>query len=126
MKEFNLEEAKKGKQVCTRNGRPARIICWDRKTENGEFSILALVTDPGGINESPQSYTNSGKWHPSQGCHDMDLIMETEKKEGWVNLYRDTGELITGSTIFGSEEIAKEFHDENMDYFGTTKIEWEE
>lgn len=31
MKPFNLEEAKAGKQVVTKSGRPVRIICWDVK-----------------------------------------------------------------------------------------------
>lgn len=32
MKEFDLEKAKAGHPVCTRNGNKARIICFDRKT----------------------------------------------------------------------------------------------
>ena len=30
MKEFDLELAKKGASVCTRNGRHVRILCFDR------------------------------------------------------------------------------------------------
>ena len=37
---FNLEEAKQGKPVCTRDGSPARIICWDKL---GKLPIVALV-----------------------------------------------------------------------------------
>ena len=41
MKPFDLELAKKGHPVCTRDGRDARIICYDAKT--GEYPIIALV-----------------------------------------------------------------------------------
>lgn len=41
LKPFDLEAAKAGKPVCTRDGRKARIVCYDRKSEN--YPILALV-----------------------------------------------------------------------------------
>lgn len=40
-KPFDLEQAKAGKPVCTRDGHKARIICFDAKLEN--YSIIALV-----------------------------------------------------------------------------------
>ena len=30
MKPFNIEESKKGAKLITRNGRSARVICYDR------------------------------------------------------------------------------------------------
>lgn len=45
MKQFDLEAAKNGAPVCTRDGRKARIICFDRKTEFD--TIVALVEDKG-------------------------------------------------------------------------------
>lgn len=39
MKPFNLELAKQGHPVITRNGKKARIICFDRKGE----PIVALI-----------------------------------------------------------------------------------
>ena len=41
-KPFDLEQAKAGKPVCTRDGRKARIICFDTKTL-GDYPIIALV-----------------------------------------------------------------------------------
>lgn len=41
MKDFNLEKAKQGKKVCCRDGRPARIICYDAKFS--EYKICALI-----------------------------------------------------------------------------------
>lgn len=48
LKPFNLEEAKAGKPVRTRNRRDARIICWDCKTgrkvsRKHETCLIALV-----------------------------------------------------------------------------------
>lgn len=40
MKEFDLEKAKAGHPVCTRDGKEARILCFDRI---GHRPIVALV-----------------------------------------------------------------------------------
>lgn len=50
MKKFDLELAKQGHPVQTRNGRPVRIICWDRKSE---YPIVALIGTSG-----PRTQTN--------------------------------------------------------------------
>ena len=79
LKPFDLEAAKAGKPVCTRNGRKARIICFDAE---GEHPIIALVTD--GVQESPYNYTKEGYYH-TEGVETMaDLMMLPEKKEGWI------------------------------------------
>lgn len=44
MKEFNINEAKAGAKVITRNGRKARIICFDRKSGKWPGKMIALVT----------------------------------------------------------------------------------
>ena len=45
VKPFDLNAAKDGKSVCTKDGRPARIICFD--TKGGIYPIIALVEDNG-------------------------------------------------------------------------------
>ena len=40
MKPFNLEEAKAGKPICTKDGNEARIIIFDKK---GEYKIVGLI-----------------------------------------------------------------------------------
>ena len=42
MRQFNLQEAKQGAEVCTVNGDKVRILCYDGKA-NPEFPIVALV-----------------------------------------------------------------------------------
>lgn len=46
LKPFDLEAAKAGKPVCTRDGRKARIICYDRQSDHG-FPLVALVESTG-------------------------------------------------------------------------------
>lgn len=75
-KQFDLEAAKAGKPVCTRNGKKARIVCFDRKSYL--YPILALVqwTDELEI-EGISSYTADGKYHASARgkVSEHDLVM---------------------------------------------------
>ena len=64
-------------QIKTRDGRPARIICWNAL---GSYPIVALI-NMGGY-EFPSNYTNDGK----NDCRDnvmtnLDLVIETEGGE---------------------------------------------
>lgn len=94
LKEFDLEAAKLGKPVCTRDGRKARIICFDRDWEK---HIVALVSDPFG--ESAHYYLSNGKVDFDKQ-NDEDLMMLPEKKEGWININKDAG-------LFKSKEEAE-------------------
>jgi len=118
MKEFNLEEAKAGKAVCTRDGRPARIICFDRKSNS--YPIIALIAETIGNGEVYKSYTIDGKFDGRGKTDNLDLMMVAEKKEGWINIYSDH---TRSYEIFDTEEEAKKY----MYGRGTTiKITWEE
>ena len=95
LKEFDLEAAKAGKPVCTRDGRKARIICFDLKNE--EYPIVAAVENDS--SETLFSYTTNGEI--ADGIKsDKDLIMLPEKKEGWININKDAG-------LFKSKEEAE-------------------
>ena len=119
LKPFDLNSAKAGKPVCTRDGRKARIICFDAE---GEHPIIALVTD--GVQESPYNYTKEGYYH-IEGVETMaDLMMLSEKKGGWVNVYKFATVYVVG-TLFDNEEDARKDR-LNPDYIATIKIEWEE
>ena len=125
MKPFNLEEAKAGKPVCTRDGRKARIICFDAK---GEHPIIALVTD--GIQESPYNYTEKG-CHYIEDVETMaDLMMLSEKKEGYVNLYPNCNDnyaaRLGNSVIYKDKEFAEDMAKEDPNYIKTVKVQWEE
>lgn len=84
LKEFNLEAAKAGKPVCTRDGRPARIICFDRVTNStNEYTghLIVLVTN---LNGGEQSFYYTEKGNLAGGDeydnHKWDLMMLPEKE----------------------------------------------
>lgn len=89
IKPFNLEAARSGKPVCTRDGRKVRIICFDKgKKTNDFFPVVALVeTEESG--ELIINYTNTGHYWPDTRISDNDLVMLLEKKEMWTNVYRE-------------------------------------
>lgn len=72
MKPFNLEEARAGKPICTRNGDKARIICTDIKCL--VYHIVAAVWDSIGEQEEVLAYTDKGE-HCEGTSSDFDLFM---------------------------------------------------
>lgn len=116
LKPFDLEAARSGKPVCTRDGRKVRIVCSDAKRKD-EKNIIALVPskDYPGF-EDLIAYPNNGNYH---GGHenDGDLMMLPEKKEGWVNLYK--------SSSYSTKEEAIKYRNKCNDYIDTIKINWE-
>lgn len=118
LKDFDLEAAKQGKPVCTRDGCKARIICFDAK---GKQPIIALLEREKTDEEIIQTYSMNGRYYEFRKEDPRDLMMLPEKKEGWVNVYR--------SQIYDTFERATEAYkrtcnDDN--YLQTIKISWEE
>lgn len=121
MRPFNIEEAKEGKPVCTRKGRPVNILCYNRKDTN-RFIIVALVDYEN--EELLRTYTIEGK--SSCYLHEDDLMMASEKHEGWINVYHGSGIPYPGDHIYDSKEKAFEMRDIYDSYVDSIKIEWEE
>ena len=117
MKPFNLEEAKQGKPVCTRDGKPVRILCFDYKDES--YSIVGIISY--GEYESVNTFTEEGKWSSDRTYSNSDLFMAPVKHEGWINIYPDN---CTSSQIYPTEEKAK--FCANDEAISTVKIEWED
>ena len=109
-----MEEAKAGKPVYTRDGRKARIICFDCKDE--AFPIVALVS---GSSEKEEviSYDKDG-FSTTRESKDI-LFMLPERKEGWVNVYNDT-------PIYDTKERAELGALTIRKRIATVKISWEE
>lgn len=126
MKEFDLEKAKAGRPVCTRDGHEARILCFDRV---GHHPIVSLVKD--GDNETIFSYDDMGRYsNDGRECM-CDLFMKAVIREAWINLYKDKDErLFPGLILFESEKEAKDRMESGEKssrlYYKTVKIEWEE
>ena len=122
LKPFNLEEAKAGKPVCTRDGRKARIICFDYKGDGNAYPILALISTSnlsGTPSEIIAKYTEDGRYTKYNSVENgEDLMMLSEKKEGWVNVYKER--------IYSTKEEAIEATYDGVTYVDTVKISWEE
>ena len=114
LKPFNLETAKQGKPVCTRDGRKARIICFDMNSFNNHI-IVALITEENGT-ETIYSYTSDGKWKETKT--ENDLMMLPEKKEGWAKIRKDIN-------LYDTKEEADRKMIGNDEYV-TAKVCWEE
>ena len=122
-KPFDLEAAKAGKPVCTRDGRKARIICFDAKCNK---PIVALIYDCN--KETVLQYLENGRCFVDQ-IDKYDLMMFPQKKEGWVNVYKsyNVGKKIPCmASIYPTKEEAKKSSVVGFDYVDTVKIEWEE
>lgn len=118
MKEFNLEAAKAGARVYTRDGREVRIVCFDAKSE---YPILALIMCGDG-NGCLNTYTIDGYYNIDKKESSSDLFMSSTKHEGWVNIYRESGHVLG---IYETEAMAKQ-EIIPSGYVATAKIEWEE
>ena len=110
LKPFDLQKAKAGKPVCTRDGRKARIICFDRRLfyKNVSYPILALVecSDGEDLIEDGAEYKD-------------DLMMLPEKKEGWAVIFKDD--------LLRTEKEAQELAGNSIsEVIRIEKIEWEE
>ena len=97
LKPFDIQKAREGKPVCTRDGRKARIICFDKK--NDYYPIIALVETEG--KECIFQYTSNGEYlEGNENNSHSNLMMLPEKKEGWINVKKD-------ASLFKSREEAE-------------------
>lgn len=80
---FDLEAAKSGAKVVTRDGRPARIVCFDAKDR---YPIIALVDNKDGT-EICCSFTADGH-HLYQEPESTTLMMLPTPVKRWRVVYR--------------------------------------
>lgn len=127
LKEFDLEAAKAGKPVCTRDGRKARIICFDLNNKN--FPIVAIINCD--TEENAYQYDIDGVC--DEHDNNLNLMMSPEKKEGWVNIYGEEKGRYCSNVIYSSKEEALNISKQSLniskqseEHITTIKIEWEE
>ena len=113
LKPFDIQKAREGKPVCTRDGRKVRIVCFDRKRT---YPIIALIEE--GEDERVCSYMPNGRRYEREEGWKDDLMMLPEKKEGWVNVYKDS--------VYDTKDEALIGRSESRGYIDTIKISWEE
>jgi len=128
LKPFDIQKAKEGKPVCTRDGRKARIICFDTKYIR---PIVALVDHGDEVDEEVEEIIechNDGYYNCREIPSPNDLMMLPEKKDGWVNINKATlgNDTVVFGHIFKNREDAVKSAENNDRYIATVKIEWEE
>lgn len=112
LKEFDLEAAKAGKPVCTRDGRKARIICFDLNNKN--FPIVAIINCDS--EENAYQYDIDGIC--DEHDNNLNLMMSLEKKEGWIIIHKEA--------IYDKETAEKIARETTANVIRIQKIEWEE
>lgn len=115
LRPFDLEAAKAGKPVYTRDGRKVRIICFDAKCNK---PIVALIQGSDN-SEQIEYYTENGVFS-NNGItgKNRDLMMLLQKKEGWIIIHKEA--------IYDKETAEKIAKETTADVIRIQKIEWEE
>lgn len=119
LKPFNLEEylANPSRKVVTRCGLAVtRFLCTDRKHTK---PIVACIED--GCTEVICFYAKDGKVTSNMST-DFDLFFATEKREGWINIFKND---TVFPEIYETQDLAKEYGMYRSGYVDTIKIEWE-
>ena len=126
LKPFDLEAARSGKPVCTRDGRKARIICFDAQSEQ---PIIALVEHNHFGEIITQHHENGAISESGTRVSNSDLMMLPEKKGG-VGEYcknRRWGYCCKGAEVHSDYNDAILENINVLDKRGiTVKIVWEE
>ena len=88
---FDVEKAKNGAKVVTRNGLPVKIV--DYPIKNEDCPILGLVLIEG--KEFPLIFTNTGShYNNSESCYDLFIEEEVEEDDSDYDPYKATVESI--------------------------------
>lgn len=120
IREFNYEMAKKGEPVCTMDGKPVRIVCWDKK--GTDFPIIGLVDDNGV--EYYKAYNKDGKFDPT-GDSKYNLRMKGKKQIRYAGVcINDEGERTLGCLYDNAMAVIEDSRC-NV-YIALAKVEWEE
>lgn len=117
MKPFDLEKAKNGERICTRDGREVRFL---GIVENKLYPVAAAYTDEDG-EEWVDIYTAEGR--ESESCPgEGDLVMNASNV-GYINIFKNG---ICGGIVWPTREKAKDNIGKGGEFIETIKVEWEE
>lgn len=118
---FSLEKylENPARQVVTRDGRPARIICTNAKRK---YHVIALVES--NDMEMTYDYNEEGKFLDDKEDN-RDLFFVSEKRTCWVNVYmeKDGTHTRVGGVYDTKEEALKQMS--IHDYVGTVSFDLE-
>lgn len=121
-KDFDLNEAKKGAEIVTVSGQNVRLICFDRRNDNG-YNIVGLIEDVRTKDEFICYFNDKGEpYDCAFEC--CELKIKTKIVEKWCNVYRDSYDSFYTSKMFDNKQDAINFvSDDN--YVDTVKISFE-
>lgn len=123
MKKFNLEEAKAGAPLITRDGRPVRFL---GERQHPDYPIIAVVKSD--RIEEVYTYNTYGR-NLTMDERENDLFMAPTKRKMYANFYFNNkrGEYDIGC-IYNNEKEANNniIKDSVSQYIKTIEIEWEE
>ena len=122
LKPFDLEKAKAGAKVVTRDGTDVRVICWDGKFEK---PIIALVNNRDG-SENLNFYSLDGKFHAPLGAYERDLFLAPTPRKLFVNLFKDGNEIYATCGVYESLEEALKYQNQSRCYIKTIEFEIED
>ncbi len=86
LKPFDLEAAKRGDPICTRNGREAKFIAHVPDAGNA-WKVVAMYLDDDGEKKAIGLYENGGLYENNDESK-WDLVMAPRKVQLWVRAYR--------------------------------------
>lgn len=122
MRPFDLDEylINPSRRVVTRDGRAVKIHCTNYDSRQ---PIIAQVED----HNFSRSFTEDGRYYIDDRNSPYDLFFAPEKREGWINLYKNEhGISWTSPKYFTSKEEAEKERKCYTCSVTTIKIEWEE
>lgn len=121
-KNFDLNEAKKGAEIVTVSGQNVRLICFNRRNDNG-YNIVGLIEDVRTKDEFICYFNDKGEpYDCAFEC--CELKIKTKMVEKWVNVYRCSDDSFIASKLFDNKEDAIKCVAGN-DYIDTVKISFE-
>ena len=123
---FDIEKAMNGSDICTRDGRNARILCFDAK---GDRPIVALIDQNGLSDDYPYKYYTNGFFYDNT-ISDIDLMIVQSIKTGYVNLYKNNSDnddcIYNTSNVYSSIEEARNHIVDQDRYVDTVEFSWKE
>ena len=93
MKEFNLEAAKRGEPIQTRDGQSAKFIAHVPEAQEHQRMVVFFDGAVWVVGES-------GNFYQNKFASNHDLFMSPKKRTVWVNIYG------TSATVYCSEQDA--------------------
>lgn len=128
MKAFNLEQAKKGRCVCTRDGHEVQILDYDYKCHYFSNNVTRqtivgkVKLDDG--EEELRVWSLDGFIHEDKSPHEFDLFLSRERCKGWINIFRTDSITYSGSTIYLTKEEAE--NGKGNECVDTIEIKWKD